>query len=83
MKKYELVWRNKWLTSGAKSGQEMVDMLKAAAEQLAELAGEKEIWSNMTAAGDDYVYFYTHNKNIAKKHGFDEVEDFEESTVEN
>ena len=72
MKTFELTWRNKFLTIGAKTGPEIVEQLEAAARKL------REIWDTgkvqyAHGADDDYATFTTNDPEIAEKYGFEPV----------
>lgn len=67
MKRYELVWRNKWLTADAKTIQEMADMLEIASRGLAQMA-EAGIELENPEPSDDYAWLVTNDKKIADEY---------------
>lgn len=62
---YETIWRNKWLTADATSIEDMVRMLREAADTLQELADAGLVLDG--DCGDDYARLYTTNPQVAKK----------------
>ena len=75
---YEKSWRNKWLTCEAKSVNDMITSLEAAIAQLKELQAVKEITWNFKSADDDYIFYYTQNKEVARKYGMRRYDEDEE-----
>lgn len=79
---YEMIWRNKWLTAEAKTIDDMIAMLRGAADQLKAMkdAGVTLETGNMQ---DDYAFLNTDDPKVAETFGFTEAEtDEEESDVE-
>ena len=80
VKVYELLWRNKWLTSEAKSFDEMISMLRVAADEL-EAMQRDGVQLDLERGGmeDDYASLTTTDHVIAEKYGFNpEWEDEED-----
>jgi hypothetical protein len=75
---YELLWRNKFLTTEAKSLAEAVTMLEQGAstfKELKELVDSGKVEVEMFGKDDDYIFFYTYDKAIADKYNFSEYEE--------
>lgn len=79
--KYELIWRNKWLTAEAKTMREMAEMLENAANHLRELAADGVVLREGDSTSDDYAFLETDDPEVAAKHGFHEVEEMEDEDV--
>lgn len=73
---FELTWRNKWLTSEAKDVKEMVACLRAAADELEQMAKDGLVLENGGELQDDYAFFVTTDSQLAEKYGMHE-RDFE------
>ena len=69
---YEQLWRNKWLTAGAASIEEMADLLQAAAEELRAMAARGVRLDGGQA--DDFARLVTDDPAVAREYGFDEEE---------
>jgi len=76
-KRYETIWRNKWLTAQATSLGEMASMLEAAAGELREMAAAG-VELDTQGMGDDYAFLYTSDPAVADRFGFHEEESGEE-----
>lgn len=77
-KRFIMIWRNKWLTSKAKSIEEMISMLRAAADQLDQMCKDGVILDDDGAVGDDYAHLVTTDPKVAEKYGLvDESEYWE------
>ena len=65
-KRYSTFWRNKWLTADAKTFDEMIEALRAAAYDLEKMktAG---IMLNADGMGDDYAELYTFDGSLANE----------------
>lgn len=71
--RYELTWRNKWLTASAESIQDMrTAMLDAMndLETLEALVAKKRVTVSFEGADDDYIEFFTTDPKIAREFGF-------------
>ncbi len=69
-KRYIKTWRNKGLTAEARSDEEMIVALRAAADQLNEMLGEGVEIDDDTGLGDDYALLVTMDAKVAEKFGF-------------
>ena len=67
-KRYITLWRNKWLTSEAKSLQDMVDGLQSAADQLRAMLADGVTLEPDGGTSDDYAHLVTTDPTIAKKY---------------
>ena len=78
-KKYTYTWRNKWITSRARSIDDFIETYERLAEQMrrwkeAGIILDPDIDGGI---GDDYADFCTYDEKVALKEGFEE-EAFEE-----
>ncbi len=74
-KRYVSTWRNKWLTAEAKSIEEMIAMLRAAADHLDQMRKDGVVLDEDGGIGDDYARLVTTDPKIAEKYGLvDEAE---------
>ncbi len=74
-KRYVTTWRNKWLAAEAKSIEDMISMLRAAADQLDQMRKDGVVLDDDGAAGDDYAHLVTMDAKVAEKYGLvDETE---------
>jgi hypothetical protein len=71
--RYSTLWRNKWLTSDAKTLEDMEVCLREAAEQIGRF---KDAGFLLDADGgpDDYMTIYTHDKALAERFDMEEDE---------
>ena len=74
---YEMIWRNKWLTADAKTIDDMIQSLENAVAELKELKANN-VTLDPDGMQDDYACFKTTDKKVAKKFGFEKVEEDEE-----
>lgn len=73
MARFETLWRNKWLTSEAKSIDEMADTLEEAAERLREMSAKGvKLDVEMGGVCDDYAFLVTEDPEVAKEFGLEE-----------
>jgi hypothetical protein len=81
---YSMTWRNKFLTTEAKTIGEMAEILEGAAEQLREM--ERAGVTLGDGAVDDYAQLETTDPEVAKKFGLRdweaEYEEYEEGPEE-
>lgn len=91
--RYVTLWRNKWLTAEAKTIDEMIDLLRQAADTLEAMRRDGVVLED-SGITDDYAHLVTTDPDVAKKYdmieeseywGSDEeasreAEDVEEST---
>ncbi len=75
-KRYEALWRNKWLTSEAKTIDEMIESLRAAADQLDEMRKAGVSLEDNGGVGDDYATLVTTDPEVAKKFGMEEEREY-------
>ena len=75
-KRYETLWRNKWLTSKAKTIDEMIESLRAAADHLDEMRKAGVTLEDDGGVGDDYATLVTTDPNVANKFGMDEEREY-------
>ena len=75
-KRYDTIWRNKFLTIEAKSIDDMINILRGAAEQLAAMAKDGVKLDPNGGTEDDYACLYTNDPKTAKKHGLEKNEPF-------
>lgn len=76
-KRYIMLWRNKWLTAEARTIDEMIRSLRAAADQL-EAMHKDGVTLDLEAGGvgDDYAHLTTTDPEIAKKYDMVEESEF-------
>lgn len=76
---YSLLWRNKWLTSDAKTVEEMSAKLRAAATELMLMAVDGVVLSyDVDGMGDDYAILVTTDPVVAKKYRMGKDRPFED-----
>ena len=75
-KRYETLWRNKWLTSEAKTIDDMIDSLRAAADHLDEMRKSGITLEDDGGVGDDYATLVTTDPEVAKKFGMEEEREY-------
>jgi hypothetical protein len=75
-RRYEMLWRNKFLTVDAKSVAEMADILRGAANYLREMA-DAGVVLDPDGVVDDYANLTTTDPEVAERFGFDLTEDDE------
>ncbi len=74
-KRYVTTWRNKWLTAEAKSIEDMVSMLRSAADQLDQMRIDG-VTLDDDGIGDDYAHLVTMDPRIAEKYGMVDESDY-------
>ncbi|MCE9604404.1 MAG: nucleotidyl transferase AbiEii/AbiGii toxin family protein [Planctomycetia bacterium] len=74
--RYMTIWRNKWLTSEAKTIDEMIVMLREASNELEAMRAEGVVLDANDGVSDDYAYLYTENKSVADKYGMQPESEF-------
>jgi hypothetical protein len=86
--RFETLWRNKWLTSNARSIGEMADALQAAADELREMEAQGVVLDESSDMLCDYATLVTFDAVVAEQFGFesiwedgDEADDAEDSAV--
>lgn len=75
-KRYVTLWRNKWLTGEAKSIEEMISMLRSAAEQLEAMRRDGVMLESTDGVSDDYAHLVCTDPKIAEKYGMIEEDEF-------
>ncbi len=68
---YELIWRNKFLTADAKTIDEMIQALHAAADDLRTLQAKGVTLSEESDMAGDFAYLITDDPTIASEYDFD------------
>jgi hypothetical protein len=77
-KRYVSTWRNKWVTAEAKSMEDMIRMLRSAADHLDQMRKDGVVLEDNGGIGDDYAHLVTTDPKIAEKYGMvDESEYWE------
>ena len=77
-RRYEMFWRNKWLTSEAQTIDDMIDCLRGAADELAAMKEAGITLDPEGGTGDDYATLITSDAEVAAKFGLQQWEDEEE-----
>jgi hypothetical protein len=75
-KRYVRLWRNKWLTSHAKSIDDMIEALNAAAAELDAMRADGVILEDHGGVSDDYADLVTTDPEVAKKYAMEPEEEF-------
>lgn len=82
-KRYVKTWRDKWVTAKARSIDDMISMLRAAADELDQMRRDGITLHDDGGVGDDYAQLVTTDAKIAEKYGLvDESEYWEEDKTE-
>jgi hypothetical protein len=68
-KRYVTTWRNKWITSEAKSIEDMISMLRTAADHLDQMRKDGVVLDDTGGLGDDYAHLVTTDAKVAEKYG--------------
>lgn len=74
-RRFITLWRNKWLTSDAKSIDEMIAKLSGAADELRAMKADGVVLDPEGGTSDDYAYLVTDNPAIAAKYGMEDERD--------
>ena len=80
MVEYEYIWRNKFISTDAKSFDDIINSIEKALEHLKKMKETGKI-KYIEGAEDDYARFITTDKDIAEKFDFDELDYEEEDFV--
>src|SRR5438105_4276226 len=72
---YEYTWRNKWLTAEAKTIDDMIDGLQAAADELRAMKVKGVTLLDTPGTQDDYAFLVTNDPAVAKEFGFEPPDD--------
>lgn len=75
-KRYMMIWRNKFLTLEAKSVQDMIDTLRAAALELDRMKADGVVLDPEGGTSDDYALLTTTDPDVAKKYDMHEESEF-------
>jgi hypothetical protein len=75
-KRYLMLWRNKFLTVGAKTVDEMAETLRRAAETLAAMRADGVTLDPEGGTEDDYAYLVTTDPDVARKYDMHEESEF-------
>ncbi len=75
-KRYIALWRNKWLTSEAKSLEEMIAGLQSATDTLRSMLADDVTLYPEGGTSDDYTYLVTTDPEIAKKYDMHDEKEF-------
>ncbi len=81
-RKYELLWRNKWLTSEAKSIDEMIESLRDAANHLEAMKLEGVVLDPEGGTSDDYASLVTSDEKVAEKFGMQPEDEYFDDDAE-
>jgi hypothetical protein len=68
-KRYVTTWRNKWLTAEAKSIEDMIKLLRSAADYLDQMSKDGVFLDDNGGVGDDYAHLVTTDPKVAEKYG--------------
>ncbi len=75
-KRYVTLWRNKWQTAEAKSLEDMISMLRGAADGLEEMRKDGVVLDGDTGVGEDYAHLITNDEAVAQKYGMTNEAEF-------
>ena len=75
-KRYVMIWRNKWLTSEAKSVDEMLAIYRDTANHFEQMIQDGVVLDDNGSVGDDYAQLVTTDPKIAEKYGFIEESEY-------
>ena len=71
-----MTWRNKFLTTEAKSIEDMISLLRATAEQLDQMRRDGVVLDANDGVGDDYAHLVTTDAKVAEKYGLIDESDY-------
>jgi hypothetical protein len=71
---YELTWRNKYRTTGAKNLDEMIDALRLAVDELRAMKVAGVVLADTVPVQDDSAILTTTDPAVAERFGFEQVE---------
>jgi hypothetical protein len=74
--RYVTLWRNKWLTSEAKTIEDMITALRRAADVLQAMCQDGVVLEDDGGVGDDYAHLVTTDPDVAKKYDMVEESEF-------
>ncbi len=75
-KRFVTTWRNKWLTAEAKSIEDMIGMLRSAADHLDQMRKDGVVLDDDGGIGDDYARLVTLDPKVAEKYGLVEESEY-------
>ncbi|HEX3595634.1 MAG TPA: nucleotidyltransferase family protein [Polyangiaceae bacterium] len=75
-KRYVRLWRNKYLTIEAKSLDDMISTLAAAADELRQMQADGVVLDSTEGVADDYAHLVTTSAEVAEKYGMHEESEF-------
>jgi hypothetical protein len=75
-KRYLTLWRNKFLTTDAKSLDDMITSLRNAAETLESMRADGVILDPSGGTGDDYAHLVTTDPDVARKYDMQDEREF-------
>lgn len=75
-RRYVTTWRNKWLTAQAKSIEDMISMLKSAADHLDQMRKDGVVLDDDGGVADDYARLVTTDPKVAEKYGLVEESEY-------
>jgi hypothetical protein len=75
-RRYVTLWRNKWLTAGARSIEDMIAALRNAANHLEEMRRDGVTLEDDGSIGDDHAHLFTTDPEVAKKYDMVEESEF-------
>lgn len=81
-RRYVRIWRNKFLTLEAKSIDDMITTLQAAAAELQAMRADGVTLDPEGGTADDYAYLVTTDPEVAKKYGMEEEDEGWEGAAE-
>jgi hypothetical protein len=73
--RFVMTWRNKWLTAEATSIDDLVSILRAAADRLDQMRKDGVVLDDSSRIGEDYARLVTTDPKVAEKYGM--VEELE------
>ena len=75
-KRYVMIWRNKWLTSEAKTVDEILAIYLGTANHFEQMIRDGVVLDNNGSLDDDYAQLVTTDPKIAEKYGFVEESEY-------
>ncbi|MBA3311986.1 MAG: nucleotidyltransferase family protein [Planctomycetota bacterium] len=75
-RRYMTLWRNKWLTSEAKTMDDMISTLRVAADRLQAMKDDGVHLDQNGGTTDDYAYLITYDPAVAKKWGLEDEREY-------
>lgn len=72
MERYEYLWRNKWITTEARSIDDFIEIYESVTKLFRCWKKDGVQLDLESGIGDDYAIFFTKDSEIAKREGFGE-----------